>query len=412
MKQFLTVLSFEYNKVTKNTTYRVMTIIMLLLVIVGMSFPRILTLFKGDDSGVEPNTTKKIIYVIDDTRYANGIEYLSASLEDYDWKTAEDTEKADLTAVIDEGDAYGLLNLKADGSAQFTTKQVSMTDTFVPALQAILAQKHQTDLMTEYNLTAEQIQSIFTPPTFETIGRSAENSFAFTYILLILMFMSITMYGNMVTMSVITEKSSRTMELLVTSAKPRNLIFGKVIGTGLAGLTQLVLVIIAIFAMYQINIDYLKDLTFVSSLFEGSAGILIYTLVFYLLGFFLYAFLLGALGSMCSRVEDANSMIMPATLILLAGFYIAMGGALTNPDNIWIVIASMFPFFAPMVMLVRIGITDVPAWQITLSMLLTGVGVYGMGKLSVMIYRVGVLLYGNRPSFKEIFKALKQTKTM
>lgn len=415
MKQFLTVLSFEFNKVTKNVTYRVMTIILLLLVVVGMNLPRILDAFAGESTpgGENPSSSKKIIYVLDTQN--TGAAYLSAVFKDYDWQSAQESQKEELAGKVEAGDAYGILELQENGSATFTVKQLGMTDTFAPQLQSVLAQKHQAELMAQYNLNAEQIQSVFTPPSFATVQqeKDAGQSFAFTYVLLILMFMSVTMYGQMVTMSVITEKSTRTMEMLVTSANPNNLIFGKILGTGLAGLAQLVLVLASSFVMYQLNTDFLKDIAFVASVFEGSGvSIIIYTVVYYLLGFFLYAFLLGALGSLCSRVEDAQSMITPAMLLLVAGFYIAMGGAITNPNNILIVIASMFPFFAPMVMLVRIGMTDVPFWQIALSIIITAAGVYGMGKLSVMIYRIGVLMYGNRPKPGEIIKALKQAKTL
>jgi len=414
MKQFFTVLSFEFNKMQKSNVFRIMTVVVLIVIIIGMSVPRILDLFNSNVKKPIAQSDKKIIYVIDNTAAANEAAFIAPLMDTYNWQSGDASAKTDIIDKINSDKAYALVEIAANGDAVLTTKEQSVSDTFSPSLQAILSQKHQIELMTQYGLTQEQVKQIYTPPAFEKVqsGKNAQSTFAFTYVLLILLFMSITMYGQMVTMSVITEKSTRTMELLVTSAKPDNLIFGKVIGTGLAGLAQLTTFLLALFVMYKINYESVKNIPYISTLFEGSSYMLFYTLIYYLLGFFLYAFLLGALGSLCSRVEDANVMVTPATLLLVAGFYIAIYGALLNPNSLFMVIASMIPFFSPMVMLVRMGMTDVPFWQVALSIVITGLGVYGMGKLSVMIYRIGVLIYGNKPSLKQILKTLRQAKTL
>ena len=139
-------------------------------------------------------------------------------------------------------------------------------------------------------------------------------------------------------------------------------------------------------------------------------NIMLFTLLFYLLGFFLYAFLFGAVGSLVSRTEDVNTTVTPMMLLLVGAFFLSLYAMLGNPDSLLVVICSFIPFFTPMLMFVRICMTDVPVWQILLSVVLT-VGFTGfMGWLSAKIYRVGVLMYGKPPKPGELIRVLRSSK--
>ena len=132
-----------------------------------------------------------------------------------------------------------------------------------------------------------------------------------------------------------------------------------------------------------------------------------YTVLFYLLGYFMYAFLYGALGSLASRTEDINTSIMPVILVIMAAMFISIFGML-SPEAGWLAVFSYVPFVAPMAMFVRICMTDVPGWSLALSVALMLLTIYATGSLSSRIYRLGVLMYGKPPRLAELVRLMRQ----
>jgi ABC-2 type transport system permease protein len=201
------------------------------------------------------------------------------------------------------------------------------------------------------------------------------------------------------------------MELLITSSKPVNLMFGKVIGSGLAGLLQMVSILAASFVFYNFNKLYFQDNMIVKSIFDMPLEILFYTIIFFLLGYFIYSFMYGALGSLASRTEDLNTSIMPVTFVFIIAFFIVMFSMSSgNVDSSLMVVASYFPLTSPMAMFVRIAMGNVKPIEITLSIVLLIGTTIGIGYISAGIYRVGVLLYGKPPKIREVIKILKASK--
>ena len=139
--------------------------------------------------------------------------------------------------------------------------------------------------------------------------------------------------------------------------------------------------------------------------------ILFYTVLFFILGYFIYAFLFGAVGSMASKVEDINTTSLPVMFLMIAVFllvvYALAGG---TPDSTIMVVASFIPISSPMAMFVRIAMSQVPVWQVVVSVGILILSTFGIGYLSAKIYQVGVLLYGKPPKLGEILKAMKTSK--
>ncbi|MBQ7146489.1 MAG: ABC transporter permease [Lachnospiraceae bacterium] len=244
----------------------------------------------------------------------------------------------------------------------------------------------------------------------EVLGKDQETSFFYTYIMIFGLYMALILYGGMVATSVASEKSSRAMELLVTSAKPNALLFGKVLAACLAGLLQLALIFGSAMLFYRLNQSYWGSNSIIASFFRIPGSTLLYMLIFFLLGFLLYAMLYGAVGSTASKVEDINTSSMPITLLFIVGFFIVVfsitgGGRL---DSVLMKIASFVPFTSPMAMFARVSMTDVPFWQVGLSLLILALSVVGVGILAARIYRVGVLLYGQPPKIGEILKMMRR----
>ena len=223
------------------------------------------------------------------------------------------------------------------------------------------------------------------------------------------LYLVILLYGQMVATNVATEKSSRAMELLVTSAKPTSMMFGKVIASCLAGFVQLLVVFGSAILFYNLNKEWWGDNMIVESIFGMPMDLFVFMLIFFVLGFFIYAFLFGAIGSLASKVEDINTSSMPLTLLFVAGFMIVMfsmqGG---DVDSLLMRICSYVPFTSPMAMFTRIAMSTVPFYEILLSILILIASVVGVGVVSAKIYRVGVLLYGTKPKLGSIFQAMRK----
>ena len=212
----------------------------------------------------------------------------------------------------------------------------------------------------------------------------------------------------MIATSVATEKSSRAMELLITSAKPVSMMFGKVIAACLAGLIQLIAVFGTGLVCFQLNRSYWKDNQLISSVFDMPVWLLGYMLLFFILGFFIYAFLYGAIGSTASKVEDINTSVMPVTLLFIVAFFVTMFSLGNGTvDSLLMKICSFIPFTSPMAMFTRLAMSTVETYEIILSVVLLLVSVTGVGVFSAKIYRVGVLLYGTKPKPGAILRAIR-----
>ena len=223
------------------------------------------------------------------------------------------------------------------------------------------------------------------------------------------LYMVIMLYGQMVASNVATEKSSRAMELLITSAKPTSMMFGKVIASCTAGIIQLLAVFGSAVVFYNINKEHWSDVPIMASIFDMPISLLAYMLVFFILGFLIYAFLYGAMGSTVSKLEDINTAVMPLTYTFIFAFVLVMGSISSGTvDNTLMVICSYIPFTSPMAMFARIAMSTVPVYEIVISIAILAASELGVGLVSAKIYRIGVLLYGTRPKLGAIIKAIRK----
>ncbi|MFH0071115.1 ABC transporter permease, partial [Peribacillus sp. NPDC056705] len=166
-------------------------------------------------------------------------------------------------------------------------------------------------------------------------------------------------------------------------------------------------VVIGVNVMLPHNVGALQDLNL--DITAVDPMLLIFGLIFYILGYFLYAVLFAAVGSIVSRTEDLGQAVMPITMLSLVAFYIAIF-TLGTPDATILKVSSYIPFLSPTTILVRIGIGDAPMWEILASLAILIVSILIFGWLAAKIYRTGVLMYGKRPTLKELRKAMKAYK--
>ena len=320
----------------------------------------------------------------------------------------EDPEAA--AEDVRAGELDGLLTITRAGDDELVFEYLSdqgpTSQTRVLVTQAANAIA-VADRLDRAGVAPEETAAIFAPPDFTAIpvdpdaleGEDFAGALLLAYIVVILTFMAILTYGNWVAQSVAEEKSGRVMELLITAATPRQLLTGKVLGTGAAGLTQYVVMIAAVLIGLVVA-SPVSSILGVSGqvpfeLPELEAGFLVAFTGFFLLGFLLYSTLYAAAGSMVSRIEDVQQAVGPLIYLALAGYLISFIG-LNDPDADWIALASLVPFFSPYLMPARMLMGHPAPWEIVLAIVLLAVTLALAIWLASRIYSAGVLLYGQR----------------
>jgi ABC-2 type transport system permease protein len=243
-------------------------------------------------------------------------------------------------------------------------------------------------------------------------GESGASSFFLAYIIALVMYFSLIMYGVQVMGAVLEEKSNRIVEVLISSVTPFQLMFGKVIGVAGAGLLQLAIWGVASAAGTRAMAQRSMAEAVASdgtrqSLNAGSAGgispdLIVVILVFFLLGFVLYSALYAAVGSMCSTQQETQQAAQPVTITLAIGF-IMMFAMVNDPGSTLARTISFVPFFAPLIIPVRYAISPLPLMEVLGAVASTALGVVAVVWLAGRIYRIGILSYGKKPTFKELW---------
>lgn len=242
-----------------------------------------------------------------------------------------------------------------------------------------------------------------------------------------IIFFSIFGYGGYIMRGVIEEKTNRIVEVITSSVKPIELLSGKMAGVGALAITQFGIWIVALFGLSTIAGPIAASLMSDQSpqMTEAMGGaqqaelpayldlptietsLIVYFILFFFLGYILYSSLFAAIGSAADSETDTQQLMMPVTIPIMLAYFI-MFHAWRSPDSTLSIISSLIPFFAPIVMITRIAITEVPFWQIGLSMVLMVLTFIGTMWLSAKIYKVGILSYGSTAGFKDILKWIRQ----
>lgn len=411
MKQFGKIFNFELKYYLKNKVFAGVTVFLVLLIAVVMFFPRIMTVFKSDDgTDTVPADLSVMLVKAELPEQSETVkEAFAAAFIDYDVQSTD--EKLD--AIKDKivfGEAECAFVMTGTTSYTYYVNNLSIYDTNTAIADEVLQNVYRMNAMIGNGMTPEQageIISVQIENTTESLGIDQMQNYWYTYIMIFALYMVILLYGQMVATNVAAEKSSRAMEMLITSAKPTSMMFGKVIASCLAGLIQLVAVFGAALLCFNLNKPYWGDNMIVNSIFDMPPSLLGFMLIFFVLGFFIYAFLYGAIGSTASKLEDINTSVMPITMLFIIAFLVVMFSlAAGTVDTVLMKVCSFIPFTSPMAMFTRIAMSTVPWYEIVISIAVLIGSVIGVGVVSAKIYRVGVLLYGTTPKIRSIIKAV------
>jgi ABC-2 type transport system permease protein len=424
MNNMMTVIKFTFMNRFRSKSFKISSLIFAIILSIAINLPSIIAAFSSDKptnvgvltSASEIPNQMNTFFAQKDKPGVKIVAIPDAGSPEANEKTAKAMmEKKEIKGYlqITEGKEAGFpkVTYKSEGTMEFDIKS---------KLQEAL-QKINTDrVVKDSGLSQQQLTQLSTPIEIDTEqitlkasgtnkGKTQEQiwvAYALIYFLLILLFITVQLYGNLIATEVTAEKSSRVMELLITSISPLKQMFGKVIGMFLLGLTQLAFLAVVV----AINIQLPNNSGFLAKnnikLSEIPLSLFVYFILFFILGFFLFAMLYAAVGSLISRTEDLAQSVLPVTFLMLGSFYIGIFG-LNNPTASFVTAMSFVPFFTPLIMFLRIGMTDPAGWEIGVSIAGLLLTIVLVGWVSAKMYRVGVLMYGKKPSFKEVFKAMR-----
>lgn len=226
-------------------------------------------------------------------------------------------------------------------------------------------------------------------------------SFFLSLILVMMIYVGTLMWGQIVMTGVIEEKTNRVVEVIVSSTTPRNLLFGKLVGVGGAGLLQFGIWILGLVGVSAAS----GSLAFLSGVdLPALNPVLIAAFpIFFLLGFFLYASLYAAIGSAVNTIQEAQNFIFPVMLPIIMAM-VCWPVVMRAPDSTLAVVLSLIPFMTPILMFLRMSVLMPPVWQIALSVVLTSLTIALVVWVAARIYRVGILMYGKPPNFPEMLR--------
>lgn len=415
MNSFWIILFHTYLNKLKSKSFIITTILTVIIVLGLTNINNIINLF---DKGGE----KESVAVLDETGrlYEPFKQQIAAINKDIKLTNFTGSE-IEAEQAVEKGDFDGLIQLKFNQEElpEAVYKAMSIADSSLfTDLQTGLQQLKTMLAASKINLTQDQLQKLYEPVAFKKMAleknakteEELNQARGLVYVLLFIIYFSVIMYANMIAMEVATEKSSRVMEILISSVSPIKQMFAKILGIGLLSLTQLAAFLLVGYFSLTRNLESLKEGFFgVYGFGSIPVATIVYAVIFFILGYFLYATLAAFLGSLVSRIEDVQQMITPMTLLVVAGFMIAMFG-LGKPDALFITVTSYIPFFTPMIMFLRVGMLTIPAWEAFLGIALLAGTIVVLAIFGARVYRGGVLMYGKSNSFKDIKKALQLTK--
>ncbi len=408
MKNFWKILGFEYLGCIRNKAFIIVTILILVLSLVTTSLPAIITALKfAETEDNDPDAEKPVIFISSDIYSENEIMgELAKYYPGHDIKTGKE-DKESVKKNVDKGKYSFAVIYTSPLSYTYVTKNNSLYNADNEIISGATKSLYVQSFMSQNGIDPKKAAEVTNAAVSYdqiTTGTDTAKSFIPVYILMCMLFVAIVSYGQLVAQSVVSEKNTRAMELLITCAKPTELMFGKVIGSGLAGLTQLTLILSVTFTSFKtVTTKHLEQK--ILDFLNFPLSTVLYALLFFILGYFMFAFMVGALASFAGKSEDLSNLTAPVNFIMMAVYMIMI--FMSNSDNFispFMTALSYIPLSSPLAMFMRCTLSDVAAWEICLSVAVQIITVWLTGMLAAAIYKVGVLMYGKPPRLRDIIK--------
>lgn len=452
MNKFLAVLKREYKKVVFTWTFLITTFLMPVIAACFVVVPMFIFSIEGDQTRIAiadrngkiaerlkqnlspkkiaekaqkaAKESKQDLTATQDERLKRSAEQLGGNFGFVEYnaenKSVEQI-KRELNAQIKEKklDAYLIIpeNIN-DKDAKFELFSRKAGDFIINStLENALNEAVRSQRLLDANISENKLKDLSRKVTFATTSltetgdeKDEGNSFWASFIVAMLIYIVLAIYGQAIMAAIVEEKETKISEVLFSSAKPFELLMGKLVGVGLAGLTQLAMWILSALLLITFGVT-----AFFAS--GGGQGIalpnitplmIVYFFVFFLLGYFIYATIYALIGSMVTNMQEGGQFALPPIMLLLVGLYFCFA-VVRDPNSTFAFWVSIAPFFAPIVMPVRILAEIPPFWQIALAVLLNVLAIIGLTWVASRVYRVGMLMYGKRATIPEVWKWIKQS---
>ena len=427
------VIKREYLERVSKKSFIFTTILMPLFMATIMIAPALITMFSSpelkhiaviDDSGIIAPTLKnddgvKFIPITDPIEVAKANDSIDGILV-----INRDILTSSTGATLYTHDASSMLiEQNITSQIEKTIEDNRLRNYNIENLDQIINDINANITLTTYRINDEA----------EDSSSSSTLSYIIGMIMSLLLYMFLLLYGQLVMTSIIEEKNNRVLEIMVSSIKPGQLMMGKILGIGAVALTQVLIwgIIIVSMSAYVLptilpaeimgevnafnagslntatannDIEMLQALSIISNV-SYVVNIFVYLILFLLGGFLFYAAMNAAIGSAVDNVQDASQLQSVVMIPIILGLVMSMS-IINDPNSTFATILSMIPFTAPMSMMTRIPF-GIPTWEIITSLVILYISFVGMVWLSAKIYRVGIFMYGKKPTIKELIKWVK-----
>lgn len=418
MKNLGNVFKFEFFKLVNAKSFKITTIILIALIIIGFSIPTIMDAFGKPLFGDEADRIKQdkqLAESEDMDKYGvmipnNVVNITELKNHFLDNQIIELETKKELEDLVlsEEIKAGYIINSPTDYEHIVNNSSMHGSNEFI--MHSVLSSIYRENALSSKDIKYSEVEEIYNTPILSKttiLGKDSFKNYFYTYILIFGLYFIVLMYGQIIATSVASEKSNRSMEILVTSTSTESLIFGKVLSGAIVGVVQFAVILLVAFFSYKLNIRAWDNT--LDFLFDVPGNILAIFSIFGTLGYLLYLFIYGTIGALVSKTEDIGTSMTPVLLIFIAAFFISMMG-LTNPDMMAVKIASFIPFTSFMAMFVRVAMGNVPLIQVIISLILLAGTTVLVGVFASKIYRLGTLMYGNPVKIRQAIKLLRADK--
>ena len=386
MRNFIIVFNTVFKEAVKTKAYVYITIGLVALSLLLFASPAIMNFFNTDSSS-------ETYTIVNQTSLDMSEQELNAL--DGSWQIVDDANIEALKEAIkaEELTAFFVLEDQTN-MMQLNIYMPKVNNEVLLPLESYIEQKKVDSIVATQSIDPAVIQALNTPlqSSVQSLYETEPNAMLIVYGLIAIMFLAISTYGNNVATAIAAEKSSRVMEVMITKVAPVPMMYGKILGIGFASLAQLFIFIGALLLWANIGIFDIPEGSFVQTVMEMITWeTAAYILVFFIIGYFIYATLFAIVGSMVSRPDDLSSATMPIVILLMASLVVEMLFVMDSPEGKITMITSYIPFTAPMSVLIRIVYNTIAPTEIIISLLVMILFIAIFAAIAAKIYPKGVL---------------------
>ncbi|MEZ5347027.1 MAG: ABC transporter permease [Pyrinomonadaceae bacterium] len=450
MQKFFAVLKREYKKVVFTWTFVITTLLLPLIAALSFVLPMLIFTIEGDSTRIAvADPTGKIYERLRDNLSSEKIMERAKKAAEDSLKNIDPSQEAQLKRASEQlGGNFTFVEYNAAGkdpeqiknelNARVTAKQLDayllipndldgkdaeielysrkagdfiVNSTLEDAVNSAVRSQRLADA----NISEEALNLLsrkvgFVKKSITETGKEKEDATSpwAGFIVALLIYVVLLVYGQSIMSAIVEEKETKISEILFSSARPFELLMGKLVGVGLAGLTQLSIWIVSVLVLLAFGLASLVASGIEIEMPYITPPMIVYFFIFFLLGYFIYATIYALIGSMVTNMQEGSQFALPPVLVLMLGLYFCFA-VVRDPNSTLAFWVSIAPFFAPIVMPVRILAEIPPFWQIALAIILNIVTILGLTWVASRVYRVGMLMYGKRATIPEVWKWIRHS---